>query len=314
VLPSTVLARLFRTEEVRAVLTGLAAHATVPPDRPLTSGVGLALLVALHAVGWPVVEGGTQTVCERLADVVRAAGGEIVLDHEVGSLRDLPAADVTMLDVTPSQLARLSPDAAPAFARWRHGPGACKVDYVLSGPVPWTADAARRSPTLHLGGTLAEIVRAERTVAGGALPAAPYVIVVQPHVADPGRQAGGGASPLWAYCHVPNGSATDASAAMEAMIDRYAPGWRDLIVAKRVLTASASEATNPNLVGGDLAGGLMSPRQMLFGPRPGHSPYTTNLQGVFLCASSTPPGAGTHGMCGWHAAGTALRSLDGRRR
>ena len=307
-LPATVLARGFRTVEARALLAGLAAHATVPPDRPLTSGVALTLLAALHAVGWPVVEGGTQTVTDRLAAVVLAAGGEIELDHEVRSLADLPPSTVTLLDVTPRQLVRLAPDAAARYGRWRYGPGAGKVDYVLSAPVPWTAEAARLSPTLHLGGTLAEIVRSEGAVAMGREADLPFVIVVQPHVADPTRMVDG-RMPLWTYCHVPNGSDTDPSAAIEATIDRYAPGWRDLVVARRALTAAASEATNPNLVGGDLAGGLMSPVQVILGPRPGRSPYATNLPGVYLCSSSTPPGAGVHGMAGWHAAGRALRHL-----
>ena len=307
-LPATVLARGFRTAEARALFAGLAAHATVPPDRPLTAGVALTLLAALHAVGWPVVEGGTQTVTDRLAAVVLAAGGEIELDHEVRSLADLPPTTVTLLDVTPRQLVRLAPDAAARYGRWRYGPGAGKVDYVLSAPVPWTAEAARLSPTLHLGGTLVEIVRSEGAVAMGREAGLPFVIVVQPHVADPTRMVDG-RMPLWAYCHVPNGSDTDPSAAIEATIDRYAPGWRDLVVARRTLTAAASEETNPNLVGGDLAGGLMSPVQVLLGPRPGRSPYATNLPGVYLCSSSTPPGAGVHGMAGWHAAGRALRHL-----
>ena len=307
-LPATLLARGFRTVEARALLAGLAAHATVPPDRPLTSGVALTLLAALHAVGWPVVEGGTQTVSDRLAALVLASGGEIVLDHEVRSLADLPPSTVTLLDVTPRQLVRMAPDAAARFGRWRYGPGAGKADYVLSAPAPWTADAARRAPTLHLGGTLDEIVRSERVVSAGRAGDEPFVIVVQPHVADPTRMVDGHV-PLWAYCHVPNGSDGDPSAAIEATIDRYAPGWRDLVVARRVLTAAASEATNPNLVGGDLAGGLMSPVQVLLGPRPGRSPYATNLPGVYLCSSSTPPGPGVHGMAGWHAAGRALRHL-----
>ena len=307
-LPATVLARGFRTAEARALFAGLAAHATVAPDRPLTAGVALTLLAALHAVGWPVLEGGTQTVTDRLAAVVLAAGGEIELDHEVRSLADLPPSTVTLLDVTPRQLVRLAPDAAARYGRWRYGPGAGKVDYVLSAPVPWTAEAARLSPTLHLGGTLDEIVRSERAVAAGRDSGEPFVIVVQPHLADPTRMVDG-RMPLWAYCHVPNGSDTDPSAAIEATIDRYAPGWRDLVVARRTLTAAASEETNPNLVGGDLAGGLMSPVQVLLGPRPGRSPYATNLPGVYLCSSSTPPGAGVHGMAGWHAAGRALRHL-----
>ena len=308
VLPGTTLARLFATEEARALITGLASHATVPADRPLTAGVGLTLLAAAHAVGWPVVEGGTQVVTERLAALVRSEGGEIVLDHEVRSLDDLPPARATLLDVTPRQLASLVPGAATSYRRWKYGPGACKVDYVLSGPVPWVTDSCRRAATVHVGGTAREILAAEREVARGRVPEQPYAIIVQPQLADPTR-ACSGKVPLWAYCHVPNGADVDASAGIELQLDRFAPGWRDLVVEKQVVTAEASEATNPNLVGGDIAGGLMSARQMLLGARPGRSPYATNVRGVYLCSSSTPPGAGVHGMCGWYAAGSALRML-----
>lgn len=307
-LPGTALARLFSTEEAKAVITGLASHATVPASHPLTAGVGLTLLAAAHAVGWPMVEGGTQVVTERLAALVRSEGGEIVLDHEVRSLDELPAARVRVLDVTPRQFAALAPDASQSFRRWKYGPGACKVDYVLSGPVPWTAEACRRAATVHIGGTAAEILDSERTVASGRVPERPYAIVVQPQLADAMR-ALPGKVPLWAYSHVPNGATVDASAGVELQLDRFAPGWRDLVVAKHVVTAAASEGTNPNLVGGDIAGGLMTVRQMLFGARPGRSPYATNLRDTYLCSSSTPPGAGVHGMCGWFAAGSAFRTL-----
>jgi phytoene dehydrogenase-like protein len=213
-----------------------------------------------------------------------------------------------LFDVTPRQFARLAPGASRAYRRWKYGPGVCKVDYVLSGPVPWTADACRRSATVHLGGTEQEILESEHEVARGRVAERPYAIVVQPQLADPTR-APEGLVPLWTYCHVPNGTPVDASPMIEAQLERFAPGWRDLVVAKRVLTAAASEETNPNLVGGDIAGGLTTARQMLLGPRPGHSPYATNLPGVYLCSSSTPPGAGAHGMSGWYAAGGALRAL-----
>ncbi|HEV7525926.1 MAG TPA: NAD(P)/FAD-dependent oxidoreductase [Acidimicrobiia bacterium] len=307
-LPGTMFAGLFGTEEAKAVIVGLASHATVPADRPLTAGVGLTLLVAAHAVGWPMIEGGTQVLAEQLGAIVRAEGGEIIVDHEVRSLDELPAARVTLLDVTPRQLATIAPGASGAFRRWKYGPGVCKVDYVLSGPVPWTAEACRGAATVHLGGTAHEILDSEREVARGRVHPRPYTIVVQPQLADPTRGRPD-AIPLWTYCHVPNGADVDASSAIEAQLDRFAPGWRDLVVARQVLTAAASEATNPNLVGGDISGGLMSIRQMLFGARPGRSPYATNIDGVYLCSSSTPPGAGAHGMSGWYAAGSALRVL-----
>jgi phytoene dehydrogenase-like protein len=300
----------FRTPALRAVFAGLAGHATAPPDRPLTGGVGLTLLLAAHAVGWPVVEGGTQVVAERLAEVVRAAGGSIELEHEVASGRDVPPAALTLLDVTPRQLARIVPDAAPRYARWRYGPGACKVDYVLDGPVPWTAEVCHRAATVHLGGTAAQILAGEQTIAHGRAAEQPLTLVAQSDVADPTRRLGE-LRPLWAYCHVPHGSDEDASPAIERQLDRFAPGWRDLVVARRVLTARDSEATNPNLVGGDLAAGLMTAGQVLLGPRRSsvaRSPYRTNVPGVYLCSSSCPPGPGIHGMAGWHAAGEALRA------
>lgn len=307
--PASWVAHRFAGDEGRALLTGIAAHATVPPTRPLTAGVGLTLLAAAHAVGWPVAVGGTQAVPDALARLLVEAGGEIRLGTEVSSLDDLPARAATVLDLTPRQASALVPEVGRAYRRWRYGPGACKVDYVLSGPVPWMADACRRTATVHVGGTAAEMTAAEREVADGRLPDRPFVLVAQPAVADPTRVVAGN-QPLWTYTHVPHGSHIDASAAMERQIDRFAPGWRDLIVAKRVLTAHDSEATNPNLVGGDLAGGLMTISQMLLGPRPLRSPYRSGAPGVYLCSSSTPPGAGVHGMCGWHAAGALLR--DGR--
>ena len=300
------LGRRFAGPHGKALLAGLGAHATVPPDHLLTGGIALLLLVAAHAVGWPVVEGGTQTVAEALADIVRTGGGEVRLEQRVAALTDLPPSSMVMLDVTPGQFAQLEPTAASAFDRWKYGPGACKVDYVLSGPVPWTAESCRNTATVHVGGAAEQIIDAERDVSAGRHAAQPFVIVTQPGVVDPGR-VHNGQLPLWAYCHVPNGSTIDASAAIESQIDRFAPGWRDLIVAKRVLTAQASASVNPNRVGGDLAGGLMSVIQVLLGPRPGRSPYRTNRRGVYLCSSSLPPGAGVHGMAGWHAAGVALR-------
>lgn len=312
-LPATTASRWLRSPAATAAFTGIAAHATVPPDRLVTAGVGYTLLLAAHAVGWPVVEGGTQRVAEALAAFVTDRGGHIELGTHVRSLADLPRASITLLDVTPRQLAALAPDAAPAYRRWRYGPGACKVDYVLDGPVPWTAPECHDSATVHVGGTAPEILAAEREVASGRHAERPFVLVAQPDVADPTRRHGD-LRPLWAYCHVPNGSDVDASPSIERQLDRFAPGWRDRVVAKRVLTAEHSEQTNPNLVGGDIAAGIMSLGQVLLGPRRRRaaiSPYRTNLDGVFLCSSSCPPGPGVHGMPGWHAAGEALRHASG---
>lgn len=313
-LPATAVTRGFRSELAAALFTGIAAHATVPPDRPVTAGVGYTLLLAAHAVGWPIVEGGTQQVAEALATFVTRRGGHIELGTHVGSLNDLPRTPVTLLDVTPRQLATLAPEAAPAYRRWRYGPGACKVDYVLDGPMPWTAPECHDAATVHVGGNAGEILAAERDVAAGRHADRPFVLVAQPDVADPTRRCGD-LRPLWAYCHVPNGSPVDASPGIERQLDRFAPGWRDRIVAKRVLTANESEAMNPNLIGGDIAAGIMSVGQVLLGPRRRRtavSPYRTNIDGVFLCSSSCPPGPGIHGMSGWHAAAEAMRDSPGR--
>ena len=308
IAPATMLARAMKTASAKALLSGLGAHANVPPDAALTGGVGLTLLIAAHAVGWPVVKGGTSGVPLALAQLVRDAGGEIELGREVRSLAELPSASSTFFDVTPRQLVAIAPEIAPRpYRRWRYGPGACKVDYVLSGPMPWTAPACHDSATVHVGGTAAEVLVSEREIAAGRMPDRPFLLVAQPHVADPTRVVDG-LRPLWTYCHAPNGSAVDASPAIERQLDRFAPDWRDLVVAKRVLTARDSEATNPNLVGGDIAGGLMTVRQLMLGPRAGRSPYRTERPDVFLCSSSCPPGAGIHGMAGWHAAGIALSS------
>ena len=313
--PATRLERVLRTPAAQALLAGLAAHATVPANRALTGGVALLLLAASHAGGWPVAQGGTQHVPDSLAAFVRQHGGDIELGRTVRRMADLPRTAAALFDVTPRQLAALAPGVLPAYRRWRYGPGACKVDYVLSGPLPWTAPGCRAAATVHVGGTAAEILSAELEVAAGRMPLRPFVLVAQPQVADPTRAVraptGSERLPLWAYCHVPNGSDFDASPAIERQLDRFAPGWRDLIIAKRVLTARASEGFNPNLVGGDIAGGLLTIRQFLGGPRPGRSPYRTNLPGISICSSSCPPGAGVHGMAGWHAAGELLgRSLS----
>lgn len=307
-LPASVVASWFGTPAAKALFTGIAAHANVPPDRPVTAGVGYTLLLAAHAVGWPVVEGGTRGVADALAARLVDAGGQIELGVDVRSLRSLPAARAVLLDVTPRQLGVLAPGAAAYYRRWRYGPGACKVDYVLDGAMPWTATACHASATVHVGGSAGEILAAEREVAAGRHAERPFVLVAQPDVADPGRRRGE-LRPLWAYCHVPNGSDLDVSDAMERQLDRFAPGWRDRVVAKRVVTARRSEATNPNLVGGDVAAGLMTTTQVLLGPRRRRTaidPYRTNLDGVFLCSSSCPPGPGIHGMAGWHAAGALL--------
>lgn len=311
VLPATVLARALRGEPARALLAGHAAHAMIPLSHPFTGGLGLALALTAHLGGWPVAEGGSQAIVDALAAVVRRHGGEIVTGQEVRALADLPPAGAVLLDLTPRQVVALAGDrlrgwGARRYRRWRYGPGACRLDLLLAGPLPWTAEPCRRAGTVHLGGTLDEIAAAEAETVAGRLPRRPFVLVAQPSLVDPSR-APTGQHVVWAYCHVPAGSAVDASPAIEAQLDRFAPGWRGLVVARRVTTGIDLERGDPNLVGGDIAGGSVGGTQLLARPRLRPDPYRTPVPGVWLCSSSTPPGGGVHGMCGWHAADSVLR-------
>lgn len=308
------LARLFRGEEAPALLAGLAAHACLPLDRPFTGGLGLMLGLMGHAVGWPVAAGGSQAIVNALAALIEDRGGNIRTDHLVTDLRDLPPADAVLLDVAPSQLVgmaggRLDGWRGRPYRNFRHGWSACKVDYVLSGPMPWTAPSARRTVTLHLGGTLAEVARSEAAVQRGSVSDRPFVLVAQPSVVDRIRTLDNHRHVLWAYCHVPNASPLDVSDRIEAQFDRFAPGWRDLVIGRSVRTAPAFAAYNPSAIGGDFAGGSIGGLQLFARPKLALDPYRTPLPGVWLCSASTPPGAAVHGMCGWHAAASVLRSI-----
>jgi phytoene dehydrogenase-like protein len=311
--PAALLARRLRTEAGRALLAGLGAHAIRPLTAPATGGYGLLLAMIAHRAGWPVAEGGSAAITRAMAVRLTGLGGSVRTGCQVRRLDRLPAARVTLLDTGPRQLAALAPGSLPAryaaaLSRFRYGPGVCKVDWALRGPVPWTAQDARRAGTLHLGGTLAEISRSEAEVAAGRHQARPFCIVTQPGVVDPGR-APAGRHTLYGYCHVPAGSATDMTGRIEAQIERFAPGFGELVLARATRTAADLEACNQNYVGGDIGGGLATLRRILLGPVPRWNPYRTPLPGVYLCSSSTPPGAGVHGMCGWWAARTALADL-----
>jgi phytoene dehydrogenase-like protein len=318
-LPSTaMLVRRFQEPATRGLMAGLAAHSFLPLEHLLTGGIGLSLGLAAHAVGWPVAAGGSQAIVDALAAVVTGNGGQIVTDHEVTSLGDLPPVRAVALDVTPRQLLALAGDRLQgwkgwALRQWRYGPAACKADYLLSGPMPWTSEACRRAGVVHLGGRFEDIATAERTTSEGAVAERPFVLVSQPTLADPGR-APAGRHVLWAYAHVPHGSSVDESPRLEAQLERFAPGWRDLVVEKRVRTPAQLEASNPNDVGGDIAGGSLGRGQLVVRPWGVIDPYRTPLPGVWLCSSSTPPGAGAHGMCGWNAAGRILSARASRSR
>ena len=312
-LPVNGLAQCLRTEEARGLLAGAAAHSVLPLTSPLTGAFGLLFVALGHAVGWPVVEGGSGRLAGALLEELQALGGQVLTHRTVRSLEELPRARAVLLDISPHQLAawaegRASPAYRRALRNFRYGPGVCKVDWALTGPVPWQAQACREAVTVHVGGTFEEVAASEAEVAAGRHPDRPFCLVAQPGVVD-GSRAPAGHSTLWAYCHVPAGSTVDMADRVEAQIERFAPGFRDLVVGRAVRTAAALAAGNPNYVGGDISGGASTLRQMLFRPTVGWSPYRTALPGVYLCSSSTPPGAGVHGMCGYWAARAALCDL-----
>ncbi|MGP0031691.1 MAG: phytoene desaturase family protein [Acidimicrobiales bacterium] len=314
--PAQHLAARFDTAEGQAMIGGAAAHAMLPLSAPLTGAFALLFTMLAHAPGWPVVEGGSARIVDALVAELESLDGHIATGEWVRDLRDLPPARTTVLDVTPRQFIGLAGDRLPgryrrSLERFRYGPGVCKVDWALSGPVPWTAERCRLAGTLHVCGTLAEVARSEAEVAAGRHAARPYCLVVQPGVVDPSR-APDAAQTLWAYCHVPNGSTVDMRERIEAQIERFAPGFRDLILAHATTTARGSEGHNPSYVGGDIGAGAATLRQTVFRPTARWNPYRTGLEGVYLCSASTPPGGGVHGMCGAWAARTALHDVGVR--
>jgi phytoene dehydrogenase-like protein len=315
VLPAATVARRWHTQEARAIMAGAAAHAMMPLTAVPTAGIGLMLTGLAHAVGWPVVAGGSARITDAMADALITAGGSIETGRWVRSLSELPSASTVLLDVSPRTLALLAGDRLPvryrsALRRFQYGPGVCKVDFALSGPVPWTNQDCRRAGTLHLGGPFEQVAAAEAEVAAGKHPQDPYVLVVQPGVADPSR-APAGRQTLWTYCHVPSGSDVDMTGRIEAQIERFAPGFRDLVLARAVRTAADEEARNPNYVGGDIGVGLQTLRQTVLRPVARWNPYRTPVRGLYLCSSATPPVPGVHGRCGELAALTALRDMFG---
>jgi len=312
-LPVTRLAGIFHSDEARGLLAGTAAHSMRPLDAPLTGLYGMLLTSMAHAYGWPVIEGGSSRLVDALVTELGALGGTLRTNRWVRHFTELPPARLTLLDVSPRALIeiagqRLGVRSQRALARFRYGPGVCKVDWALSGPVPWTAPVCRRAGTVHVGGTLEEIAAGETDVAAGRHPDRPFCLVAQPSVIDPTR-APAGRHALWAYCHVPPGSSVDMCAKIEAQIERFAPGFRDLVLARASRTAADHERSNPNYVGGDIGGGAASLRQSIFRPTAQWDNYRTALPGVYLCSASTPPGGGVHGMCGYWAARAALAGL-----
>jgi len=313
-LPATTVARhSFRGARARGLFAGLAAHSMLPLERPPSAAFGLMLGLLGHAVGWPFPRGGSQTIADSLASYLRSLGGEIETGRRVESIAELGEPRLALLDVTPRGLLGLSGDRLPAryrrrLERYRYGPGVFKLDWALDGPIPWRAEECSRAATVHLGATLEEIAASEAAPAQGRLAERPFVLLAQQSLFDPTR-APAGRHTAWAYCHVPNGSTADMTEPIETQVERFAPGFRDRILARSARGPLDLERENPNYVGGDINGGLADLRQLLTRPVARRSPYSTPLPGVFLCSASTPPGGGVHGMCGYHAARAALRYL-----
>jgi phytoene dehydrogenase-like protein len=307
----------FRGERARALMAGLSGHSFLPLTAPLTASFALIFAAAAHTSGWPLPRGGSQRIADALAACLRAHGGEIVPDDRIESLAQIDPSRAILFDTSPAILERVAADRLPpryrrALRRFRRGPGVFKLDYALAGPVPWRAPECRQAGTVHLGGRFGEIAAAEAEVARGGHPERPFVLVAQPSVFDRSR-APQGKHTLWAYSHVPNGSTVDLGSRIEAQIERFAPGFRDLILARVATRPADVEAHNANCAGGDISGGAYDGLQFLMRPMIRFDPYATPAKELYLCSSSTPPGAGVHGMCGFHAARSALSRSFGIR-
>jgi phytoene dehydrogenase-like protein len=313
VLPAaTSVARLFTTAQARALYGGNVAHAFHPFNRLLSPSIGTMIITVGHRYGWPVAQGGSQAITNALANLLATFGGKIETGIRVRSLGELPA-DVVMLDLVPGRVVEVAGDLLPprkrrAYRRWRHGPAAFKVDFAVQGGVPWTNEACRRAGTVHLGGTLEEIAAAERMTHRGGMPARPFVLVGQQYLADPSRSAGD-VHPIYAYAHVPHAYPGDATEAIVNQIERFAPGFRQRVIARNSRSTARLQAHNANYVGGDIVGGRNSARQLALRPTAAFDPYWTGIPGVYICSAATPPGAGVHGMAGFNAAQSALRAL-----
>ncbi|MFN2151360.1 MAG: phytoene desaturase family protein, partial [Anaerolineales bacterium] len=301
----------FRETPVRALIAGLAGHGMLPLEEITTASIALVLGILAHAVGWPIPKGGSQAISNAMAAYFKTMGGEIITGQLVNNPRDLPESKTVLLDITPLQVVQIFGEQLPPKYRkqllgYRYGPGVCKVDYALNGPIPWKSEACSRAGTVHLGGTLEEISYSEKAVWRGNHPEKPLVLLAQQSLFDPSRSPNGQHT-AWAYCHVPHGSTQDVSERITNQIDRFAPGFRELVLAKHVYSASEMQSYNPNYIGGDINGGVQDWRQLFTRPVARWSPYTTPVQGLYICSSSTPPGGGVHGMCGYHAAQIALK-------
>jgi phytoene dehydrogenase-like protein len=310
---ATSLAARFHGIEARALISGLAAHSIIPLENRPSAAITLMLGLAGHAVGWPLPRGGSQSIADALASYLDSLGGEIVTDWRVKSISELPAAKAVLLDVSPKVLleiagSRLTHHYQDRLRRFRHGPGVFKVDWALSEPIPWEASDCKRAGTVHVGGTFEEIAASERAAWNGEMCVRPFVLVTQPSLFDPSR-APPGQHTAWGYCHVPNGSQVDMTHLVELQVERFAPGFRECILARATRGPAELEKDNPNYVGGDIAGGVTDLTQLFTRPVAKLNPYVTSDPSIFICSASTPPGAGVHGMCGYFAAQAALKLL-----
>ena len=314
-LPAQMLAKmLFRGERARAFFAGVAAHSMLPLEMSPTAAYGLMLMLSAHTTGWPIVKGGSQNLANALARYFCSLGGEIITSHRVETIDELPPARAYLFDVTPRQLLKIAGTRFPsgyrrALEKFRYGPGVFKMDFALDGPIPWKAQDCARAVTVHLGGTLPEIAQSEREAWEGKPPEKPYVLLVQQTLFDPTR-APAGKHTVWAYCHVPHGSTFDMTERIEMQIERFAPGFRDRILARHVMTPAQMEDYNANYVGGDINGGAQTLLQLYTRPAARIVPYSTPAKDIYICSSSTPPGGGVHGMCGYHAARAVLRRIN----
>lgn len=310
------VASRFENERTRALFAGLAAHSFLALDEPLTGAFGLLMAVSAHAVGWPIPRGGSQFLTNALCSYLSTLGGKVHKSSRVQSVDSLLGHDLILFDLSPKQVLtiagqRFSPTYKRHLKSFRYGPGVFKIDYALSDPIPWKARDCRRAATVHLGGTFEEIAASEKAMSGGEHAERPFVLLVQPTLFDPSR-APAGKHVAWAYCHVPNGSNLDMLPKVESQIERFAPGFRETVLARHLLYCADLERMDANLIGGDIGGGAMDLRQILFRPTPRQ--YATSAKGIYICSSSTPPGGGVHGMCGFHAAQLALASLSTTKR
>jgi phytoene dehydrogenase-like protein len=310
-LSAKAIAHRFRSDRTRALFAGLAAHSFLALDEPLSAAFGMLMAIPAHAVGWPIPHGGAQAITKALGEHLSALGGTIKTFSPINSLANLSGYDVILCDLTPRQLLqiagnRLTDGYKRQLGKFRYGPGVFKVDYALSAPIPWKSSDCLRAATVHIGGSFEEIAASERAMRSGQHAERPFILLSQPTLFDPSR-APAGKHIAWAYCHVPNKSTIDMLPRLEAQIERFAPGFREIVLARRIFSPADLEAMDANLIGGDIVGGAMDIRQFLF--RPTRRRYATSARDVYICSASTPPGGGVHGMCGFHAAKAALARL-----